>query len=304
MTRNVILDSDTASDDTIAILLASKLFNLVGVTIVSGNVAFEQEVKNALFTLEYFNIDTPVFIGSSRPILGKWKTVEEVHGKKGMGKIEYLESNRKAEKEHAIDALIRLSKEYDNLEILAVSPLTNLALAYLKDPSIVQRIKKVWIMGGAFSRGNTTCIAEFNFWVDPEAVKVVLHAGFNITIVPWEVTENAAVIDDDLWNKIEKLNTKLSNFFISVNTTLREYSKAHGALGSVQTDSLTVYLAYDNSSILKSKKYFVDVETCSISRGAMLVDFYKNSKRKCNAEIVLEANREKFLKTLFNVLSS
>lgn len=304
MTRNVILDSDTASDDTIAILLASKLFNLVGVTIVSGNIDFDQEVKNALFTLEYFDINAPVFIGSSRPILGIWKTVEEVHGKKGMGKIEYLESSRKAEKEHAVDAIIRLSKEYDNLEILAVSPLTNLALAYLKDPSIVKRIRKVWIMGGAFSRGNTTCIAEFNFWVDPEAVKVILHAGFDITIVPWEVTEKTAVIDDDLWNKIEKLNTRSSNFFISVNSTLREYSKAHGTAGSVQTDSLTVYLAYDNSSILKSKKYFVDIETCSISRGAMLIDFYKNSKRKCNAEIVLEANREKFLQALFNVLSS
>ncbi len=304
MTRNVILDSDTASDDTIAILLASKLFNLVGVTVVAGNVKFDQEVKNALFTLEYFNIHAPVFVGSSRPILGSWRTVEEVHGKKGMGKIEYLESNRKAEKEHAVDAIIRLSKEYDNLEILAVSPLTNLALAYLKDPSIVQRIKKVWIMGGAFSRGNTTCIAEFNFWVDPEAAKIVLHAGFDITIVPWEITEGAAVINDDLWYKIEKLNTRFSNFFISVNSTLREYSKAHGALGSVQTDSLTVYLAYDNSAILKSEKYYVDVETCSISRGAMLVDFYKNSKRKCNAEIVLEADREKFLKALLNVLSS
>ncbi len=301
--RNAIIDSDTASDDTIAILLSSRLFNLVGITIVAGNVSYEQEVKNALFTVEYFNIKSPVFLGSSRPIMGKWRTVEEVHGKNGMGDWDYGEPSVKPEREHAVDAIIRLSKEYDNLEVLAVSPLTNLALAYLKDPSIVKRIKKVWIMGGAFSRGNTTPIAEFNFWVDPEAASIVLNAGFDITIVPWEVTEEYAYVDDDLWSKIEGLKSRASEFFIRVNRTLREYSKSHGQRGSVQTDSFTVFLAYDQSAILKKESHHVDVETCSSARGAMLVDWY-GLNGKPNAEIVLKGDRDKFVNFLLSVLSS
>ncbi|MCI2415398.1 MAG: nucleoside hydrolase [Candidatus Aramenus sp.] len=301
--RNAVIDSDTASDDAIAILLSSRLFNLVGITIVAGNVSYEQEVKNALFTVEYFNIKSPVFLGSSRPIMGKWRTVEEVHGKNGMGDWDYGEPSVKPEREHAVDAIIRLSKEYDNLEILAVSPLTNLALAYLKDPSIAKRIKKVWIMGGTFSRGNTTPIAEFNFWVDPEAASIVLNAGFDITIVPWEVTEEYAYVDDDLWGKIGGLKSKASEFFVRVNRTLRDYSKSHGQRGSVQTDSFTVFLAYDQSAILRKESHHVDVETCSSARGAMLVDWY-GLNGKPNAEIVLKGDRDKFVNFLLSVLSS
>ncbi len=301
--RKVIIDSDTASDDTIAILLASRYFDLLGVTIVAGNVKFENQVRNALFTLEYIGrSDVPVYIGADRPILGKWRTVEEVHGNNGMGDWKYPEPTKKPTNEHGVDAIVRLSKEYEGeLEILAVSPLTNIALAYLKDHKIVNRIKKIWIMGGAFSKGNTTPIAEFNFWVDPEAAKIVLNAGFNITIVPWETAELYAVINDKDWDQISKMNTRLSDFFIKVNKTLREYSKAQGIDGSVHPDSLTIAIAYDNTIIKRSLRRYVDVETCSESRGAMLIDWYSHNRQ--NAEIVLEADGEKFKNLLFSTLS-
>ncbi|WP_338603874.1 nucleoside hydrolase [Sulfolobus tengchongensis] len=305
MTRKVILDSDTASDDTIAILLASKYFELLGVTIVAGNVDYNQEVKNALFTLEYIGRqDVPVFLGSQRPILGKWRTVEEVHGSNGMGEWNYPQPTKQPEKEHAVDAIIRLSKEYyGELEILAISPLTNIALAYLKDPNISKRIKKIWIMGGAFSRGNTTPIAEFNFWVDPEAAKIVLNAGFDITLVPWETAELYGVLSEEDWNHISRINTRLSDFFIKVNKTLKEYSsKNQGVMGSIHPDSLTVSLAYDNSIILESSMKHVDVELCSDSRGAMLVDWYNLQRNMVNVEIVLKADNKRFKDILFSAL--
>ncbi|BDC18310.1 nucleoside hydrolase [Acidianus sp. HS-5] len=302
MPRYVIIDSDTASDDTIAILLASKFFRLLGITIVAGNVKFENEIRNALFTVEYFNLSVPVFVGSKRPIMGKWRTVEEVHGSNGIGDWKIPEPKISPEKEHAVDAIIRLSKEYEGeLEILAVSPLTNLALAYLKDPDIVKRIKKIWIMGGAFTRGNTTQIAEFNFWVDPEAAEIILNAGFDITIIPWETTEETAEITDDEWKKIGSINTKASTFFINVNRTLREYSKKYEGRGSIHTDSLTVTIAYDNSLILQQEEFNVNVETCSIARGAMLVDWYGMTKIK-NGKIVLKADKRKFINYLFSIL--
>ncbi|AWR96530.1 nucleoside hydrolase [Acidianus sulfidivorans JP7] len=300
--RYAIIDSDTASDDTIAIYLASKFFNLLGITIVAGNVKFENQIKNALFTVEYFNLNVPIFIGSSRPIMGKWRTVEEVHGSNGIGDWNIPQPTIKPEKEHAIDAIIRLSKEYEGkLEILAVSPLTNLALAYLKDPTITKRIKKVWIMGGAFSKGNTTPIAEYNFWVDPEAAEIVLNSGFDITIVPWEVTEEAAEINDEIWNKIELIKNRASDFFINVNRTLREYSKKYEGHGSIHTDSLTVTIAYDQSIILEQKQFNVTVETCSTARGAMLVDWY-NLTNTPNAKIVLKADKQKFVNYLLSSL--
>ncbi|MCH1772266.1 MULTISPECIES: nucleoside hydrolase [Metallosphaera] len=304
MARKVIVDSDTASDDTIAILLASRLFDLLGVTIVAGNVKYDHQVRNALFTLEYIGKeDVPVYLGQDRPILNKWRTVEEVHGENGMGGWKIPEPKKKPEKEKAVDAIARLSRENQGeLEMLAISPLTNLALAYLREPSIVKWIKKVWIMGGAFTRGNTTPIAEFNFWVDPEAAKIVLDAGFDITIVPWETTEEYGTLDSDHWSRIKSMNTKLSEFFVNVNKTLLEFSMKQGNKGSVHPDSLTTYLAYDSSAILEERKFKVDVELCSISRGAMLLDWY--SKGRENASVVLKADSEKFYNELISILSS
>jgi purine nucleosidase len=297
--RKVVFDSDTASDDAIALQIATKRFDVVGVTIVAGNVEFERQVKNALFTLEYFGYDAPVFKGPNRPLLGLWKTVEEVHGPNGFGGWSYPEPSKKAEQEYAPDAIVRLSKEYSGeLEMLAVSPLTNLALAYLKDPCIVERISKVWIMGGALSRGNTTRIAEYNFWVDPEAAKIVLGAGFDVTIVPWETAEETAVVTEQEWKELESRGTKAADFFVKTNKALLAFSLSQGVGGSVQPDSFTAAIAADNSLILKTRNLNVDVETCSEARGAMLVDYYGSSGKKENASLIFKADQDGFKKVL------
>ncbi len=265
---------------------------------------FENQVRNALFTLEYIGrADIPVYLGQDRPILNRWRTVEEVHGINGMGGWVFPDPNKRPEKESAVDAIIRMSKEYSgDLEILAVSPLTNLALAYLRDPSIVKRIRKVWIMGGAFTKGNTTPIAEFNFWVDPEATKIVLESGMDITIVPWETTEKYGTLDQNFWETVKGLGTKLSQFFVNANRTLLDFSLSQGNSGSVHPDSLTVYLAYDQSAILRKERRRVDIELCSESRGAMLVDWYKSGNE--NADLVLEADSRKFRDQVTSILSS
>jgi purine nucleosidase len=302
--RKVIFDSDTASDDTIAMLYALDHFDVLGVTIVAGNVRYENQVKNALYTLENFAPDVPVYLGARRPLLGKWRTVEEVHGPTGLGKLTDIRPSKQPERESAVDAIVRLANEYPGeLEILAVSPLTNIALAYFKDESLPRKVAHVWIMGGAFTRGNTTPLGEFNFWVDPEAAKIVLSAGFNVTIVPWEVTEETAYVSDELWSRIDSLGTKRAKFFVEANSTLREYSKSTGALGSIHPDTLTVMIAYDRSIATRTGEYYVDVETCGDSRGAMMVDWYKLTGRKVNAELVLNADRSKFVKELVDLLS-
>ncbi len=301
-----IIDSDTASDDTTAITLASALGDLKAITVVAGNVDFKNEIKNALFTKEYLGLNSPVFVGSERPIMGQWKTVEEVHGENGMGRLTVIEPKSLPESIFAPDAIISLAKQYERkLEILAVSPLTNLALAYLKEPKLPSLVKKVWIMGGAFTRGNTTQLAEFNFWTDPEAAQIVLSAGFDITIVPWEVTEESAIIYDEEWKEIESLGTRKAKLFIEANAVMREFSKLKENLkGSVHPDSLTVAIAHDQSIAIERSRLHVSVETCGSSRGGMLIDWYGMTGKEPNVELVTRADREKFIKLLISVLST
>ena len=302
--RKILFDSDTASDDTLALLLAIRKFEVLGVTIVAGNVRFENQVRNALFTLEYFGYDAPVFLGPRRPIMGIWKTVEEVHGANGLGGWNFPEPSKSPESEFAADALLRLSKVYSGeLEILAVSPLTNIALAYLKDPAIVRRVKKLWVMGGAFYRGNTTQIAEFNFWVDPEAARIVLNAGFDVTIVPWETAEQSACISKADWEDIARRKTKASEFFVRSNAALLNYSIRSGAEGSVHPDSLTAAIAFDQSIVTEARTLAVDVETCAGGRGAMLLDSYGLTGKQPNASVVYRADSSKFRELVLSQLS-
>jgi purine nucleosidase len=304
--RKAIIDSDTATDDTIAILIALKYFKLLGVTIVAGNVEFEDQVKNALYTLEYFGADNVnVYLGAKRPILGIWKYAKEVHGDNGLSNW-VVRPTRKPSNENAIDLIIKLAREYQGeLEVLAISPLTNIALAYLKNPEIVDMIKKLWIMGGAVQKGNVTPIAEYNFWVDPEAAKIVLSAGFNITLVTWDLAEKYGLIAIEDWEKIKKMNTKSSIFFINSNISLLNYTISKQSLnGSIHPDSLTVVIASFPEIIKKSKMVYADVELCSNSRGALLVDWYNLTGNKPNIELVLEIDYYKFKEVLFEILSS
>jgi len=301
--RPAIFDSDTASDDTTAMFLASRWFKLLGVTVVAGNVDFQQEVRNALFTVSSLGINVPVFPGARRPLMGKWRTVPEVHGENGMGSLN-VEAVGEPSRVKAVDAIINLSKEYPKeLEVLAVSPLTNLALAYMLDPELVDRVRKVWIMGGALWRGNTTPLAEFNFWVDPEAASIVLNAGFDVTIVPWEMAERCAVVDDATWEKIGTSGTRQANFFLRANHTLRELSKRQGSGGSVHPDSLTVTVAAHPEVVSELREVPVDVETCSQSRGAMMVDSYNLTGRRPNVKLVTDCRREVFLNLLVEALT-
>ncbi|BFI74524.1 nucleoside hydrolase [Sulfurisphaera ohwakuensis] len=305
-----IIDCDTAEDDIMSlILLLKNKKEVVGITIVEGNVNFDQQVDTMLWALEFLGVDIPVYPGSKRPLVKSFKTVEEVHGKGGIGDEIVKPKMLKAKSKHAVDAIIELSERYaGELEFLAISPLTNLALAYLKYPKIVENIKHVYIMGGTiYGRGNITPIAEYNFWVDPDAAKIVLHAGFNITIVPWEVAVINA-IDENTWNYINKMNTKLSNFYVKIYSHYRDFSmKRQRMRGNPHPDVITTAIAIDKSIIKKANMEYVDIETNEgLTRGAVIIDYtdagHIISNNKPNAEVVYEIDYEKFTNLLLDTL--
>ncbi|AWR97389.1 nucleoside hydrolase [Acidianus sulfidivorans JP7] len=308
MSRYFIIDCDTAEDDITSLFMLLRYgINVEGVTIVEGNISFDQEVNNALWALEFINrSDIPVYPGSRKPIVKSYRTVENVHGKGGIGDIIPKPKFLKAQNKHAVDAIIDLADRYQGeLEFLAISPLTNLALAYLKDNSIADKIKKVWIMGGTiFGRGNITPVAEYNFWVDPDAAKIIFNSGMDLTMVSWDLITNYT-IDEKEWEHIKQMNTKMSNFYISIYEHYRKFAMQYQKMnGNPHPDVITTSIAIDPSVATKVEKQYVDIENCDcLTRGMTVIDYLGVLGKNPNTNVVYEIDKQKFLSMLYSLLS-
>lgn len=310
MVKRVILDTDTAGDDAIAILMALKHPNLQleAITICGGNVAFDQEVENALYTIEVagHSGQVPVYKGHESPILGKHETVEAVHGRDGMGDSFFDKAVQRPEQEHAVDMIIRkVNENPGEMHLLAIAPLTNIAMALLRDPEIKHKIPHIYIMGGTNNaRGNITPAAEYNFWVDPEAARIVLQSGIPITMVGWEMCTRYSIMDDDDHAEIKAINTKGSQFFLDVNRVVMKFNKeVHLLAGTSHPDTLLVAVAADETVMTESNQYFVDVELQGeYTRGYSLVDVERITGREANVRVCEKVDRAKFKKMLFDVL--
>ncbi|QGA68099.1 nucleoside hydrolase [Sulfolobus sp. E11-6] len=309
--RHFIIDCDTAEDDIMSLIMLLKHnINVLGITIVEGNVDFDQQVNTMLWALEFLDVNIPVFPGSRRPLVKSFRTVEQVHGKSGIGDEIVRPKQLRPENKHAVDAIIDFCERYfGEVEFLAISPLTNLALAYLKYPRLTECVKHVYIMGGTiYGRGNITPMAEYNFWVDPEATKIILHADFNKTIVPWEVAV-ANAIDSSTWEYIKSLSTKLSNFYIKIYSHYRKFSMERQRMrGNPHPDVITTAIAINPEIIKKSYNEYVDIETNEgLTRGALIIDYVEPGhilgSGKPNATIVYEIHYDKFVKMLLHSLS-
>lgn len=193
----LLLDVDAGVDDAIAMALACNLerHQLIGVTTVAGNVPVEHSTNNALRVLAWLGSDAPVYRGMSQPLARPLYTATDVHGVEGLGGWEAPASRQAIQPETAPEAIVRLAREHrGEIAFGFVGPLTNLAVAVMLEPRIVDWVSRLVIMGGAFREpGNTTPQAEFNIYVDPEAAAVVARAGFNATWVGLDVTRRATL---------------------------------------------------------------------------------------------------------------
>lgn len=198
--RSLIFDTDPGQDDAIALLLAlgSEELELEAVTTVAGNVPQPLVTENALGLLALAGReDVPVYRGCERPLLRELSTAEHVHGPTGVDGAVLPMALRGAESQHAVDAIIErcLRATDGSVTLSPVGPLTNIAMAIIKEPSIVPKIREIVWMGGAFEEaGNTTTLAEFNAYVDPHAAHVVFTAGAPLTIFPLDVTHKALML--------------------------------------------------------------------------------------------------------------
>ena len=192
-TRRFIIDTDTGADDAWAIveaLRASGIARVEAVTVVFGNFELDLCVKNALLAAEAAGTYVPpVYAGMERAIMSRRMfRAERVHGEDGLGGMRLPPPAHRAEERHAVDAIIDLVMEHPGeIEIVTCGPLTNLAMACLKEPRLAGNVKRAWILGGtAGARGNLTAAAEYNVGSDPEAAAIVLDAGFDAVWVTWD----------------------------------------------------------------------------------------------------------------------
>lgn len=274
MAHAFILDTDTAQDDCVAILLGvlDPAADLRAITMVAGNVGFDQQVSNAMMTLSVAGVlgQYPVYLGCQRPMVRPWVSAENVHGD-GAGGLSMDMTGVEPEGEHAVDALLRLTVESPGeLNIVAIGPLTNIAMAVVKDPTFPARVAHLFIMGGSNNaRGNITAAAEFNFYVDPDAAKIVFAAGFDITVVPWEpLTVIDALFTRDQMAEIGGQGNPVARFFRQVCEATLEFDGSVGIYGSSHPDSLTVAVMLHPELVLESAPYAVDIEADSeLTRG-------------------------------------
>jgi purine nucleosidase len=183
--RKFIIDTDTASDDAVAIIMALRepSVKVEAVTVVAGNVPLDKAVRNALISIEKAETyQPPVYIGLSKPLIRKQYTAEYVHGEDGLGDVGYKDPVIKAEREHAVDALLRIIDENPGqLELITLGPLTNVAAAVIKSPETMKKLKGIYTMGGTLGfPGNVSVAAEFNIYVDAEAAEIVCNSGIPI----------------------------------------------------------------------------------------------------------------------------
>jgi len=275
--RNFVIDTDTASDDAVAIMMALSApdVRVLGLTTVAGNVSLEQATRNALLTADICGSDVPVFVGAGAPLIRAHEHAHWFHGEDGLGDHGYPAPKRAPEREHAVEAIRRLAHATPGLTLVTLGPLTNVALALARDPSIASRIGRCVVMGGApCCEGNVTPAAEYNIWVDPEAARAVFRSRLPIEMVGWHVSRGESVLTDAEIAAIEALGTTKARFAIESNSRARKaYHIQTAEVGLSLADPTAMAIALDRSIGLSWSRHRVAIECASeLTRGMTVVD--------------------------------
>lgn len=302
--RRFLIDTDTASDDAVALLMALRYpgIEIEAITVVAGNVPVEQGTQNALYTVELAGKRVPVHMGLAKPLLRPLESAEWVHGQDGMGDIGLSLSGRTPAPGHAVDVIIDTLKRYPGeVTVVTLGPLTNLAAALIREPGIAKLPKEVIMMAGTGQGpGNVTPLAEYNVWVDPEAAKIVFASGMPLKLVGWDVSRGYAVITPEEAQAIRAIDTPYARFVVDIQAALSRFCRTVTRLeGFDLPDPITVAIALEPEIATVSRRLFVDVELGGEwGRGQTVVDHLGVTGRDPNVEVVLEADRGRFLDLL------
>jgi purine nucleosidase len=305
MTRKIIIDTDPGQDDAVAILLAlasPEELEVLGVVAVAGNVGLQQNAINALKVVELSGrTDVPVFAGCSRPLRRPLITAEHVHGDTGLNGPTLPDPTLKLGDRHGVDWIIEtlLANDPGAVTICTLGPLTNVAMALIKEPSIAPRIAEIVMMGGAyFEVGNITPAAEFNIYVDPEAADIVLRSGVPVTILPLDVTHQVQSTPERL-EKIRALGNRSGQAVYDMLTFSEGFDlKKYGWRGAPLHDP-TVIAWLLAPELFAGRHCNVEIELRSeLTVGMTVADYWHVTGKPHNARFLRSADADGFYELL------
>jgi inosine-uridine nucleoside N-ribohydrolase len=308
MAMPIVIDCDPGIDDALALLLAiaSPELDLRGVTTVAGNQTLERTTENALAVLELGDrADVPVAAGADRPLVQELVTAEDAHGDSGVGAASLPFPSSRPVEEHAVDFLADRARESDRpLTLVALGPLTNVALLLARHPDAAAGIGRIVLMGGAVAEGNMTASAEFNVWTDPEAAARVFESGLDVTMVGLDVT-NRAVLGRQhaerlrAGGRVEAAAATMLDFYVGF------YGKAYEHGGSPIHDAVAVALLVRPELVETSERHVAVELGSGLCRGRTVVDMRRRRVLPpANARVAVGIDVQGFTELLLGRLSA
>ncbi|MBK9926134.1 MAG: nucleoside hydrolase [Anaerolineales bacterium] len=300
MTKRILIDTDPGIDDSLAILLAiaSPELTLEGLSVVHGNCSLEQAVTNGLSVLELANAGhIPLARGCELPLVQPSLLAPETHGNTGLGYAKLPEPRIRPTVQHGCDFLIeKVMANPGEITLVAVGPLTNIALAMRKEPGFAKALKELIIMGGAIRHeGNVTALGEFNVYVDPHAAHIVFHAEVPTTLVPLDVTYQCLLTAQDV-ERLMKIDSPIPKFIKDTTDFYMEYHDSYqGIKGCIINDPLALALTFA-PELCDYQDLPVDVDISGgVSMGKTLADFYNYDKKPANMKVALGVRPRDFI---------
>jgi len=294
----LLIDTDPGVDDALALLMAfdDPRHRVVGLTIAAGNVGLDHTVANALKLCEVAGADVPVFAGCASPLLHPARDAAYVHGRDGFGDVGFDKAARSPEAEHAALAILRLSHQCaGRLLLVALGPLTNVALALKLDPTLPSRVARFVVMGGAVTgHGNITPAAEFNVYFDPEAARIVFEGFPRIDLADWEATM-AHGFAHDAFERWLQADSPKARFYDAISKKTREWASDRRGDHWHSADALAMAYALDPDGATELVERPVAVEIDGQhSRGATVVDWRREGGAADNCRILMRYDQARF----------
>jgi purine nucleosidase len=305
------IDTDTGSDDAVALVIAFKHpgIEIAGISVVAGNCSLEKALQNALYTREICGAQhVPVYAGIALPLIRGPFHAENVHGEDGMGDIGLPLFGREPEEGHAIDRMIEaILARPGEITLVTLGPLTNIAVALAREPRLASAVKHCVIMGGiGDGPGNVTPASEFNIYADPDAARMVFQSGMPIVMCGWEVSCRYAVVEPADTDELKRVGGALGDFCVDIQRFLVEFAtKISGLPGIDLPDPITMAIALDPSIVTKSSEAYVEVVNADgPALGQTIVDRKLHAGKLANATVIDVASRDGFMKMLTAAVSA
>ena len=303
----IVLDCDPGHDDALAILLAAAdpSLELVAITTVAGNQSLDKTTLNARRVCTVAGIHgIPIAAGCDRPLVRSRIASPEIHGESGLDGPAFGPPSVPLDPRHAVDVILEASHAHEGLVLVPTGPLTNVATALARDPGLVQRLRRIVLMGGAMGLGNVTPAAEFNIAADAEAARAVFESGVPITMVPLETTHQALATPQVI-ERIAELDFPLAHVCVELLGFFAEtYLRVFGFESPAVHDPCAVAWVID-PTIVPTERMRVDVETqAEFSYGRTVCDLYRVAGREPNAEVGMGLEVERFWDLMIGALAS